>query len=330
MNHSGAVLILTHSGDYFTVDNVERALARRKVRSIRFETDRFPEEVHCSARLGPGGPHYRIQDGFEGVEAADVRAVWTRRIWAPRLAADLDPGFREACMRESLASLRAVFGCIQSARWINNPARNHAASDKATQLCAARDSGLRVPGTLISNDPARVRAFYDEMNGDVIAKMLTALSQQMDGPAPAVPTSTVRREDLDHLGLLRHCPMMFQERIPKEIELRVMYVRGTLFPGAIDARHSAAGSTDWRGATPEECRWARISVPDDVAHGLDTLMTTLGLASGAIDLIRTPSGEHVFLEVNPTGEWGMLERELDLPISEAIADALLAESTVTL
>jgi glutathione synthase/RimK-type ligase-like ATP-grasp enzyme len=124
--------------------------------------------------------------------------------------------------------------------------------------------------------------------------------------------------------------MMFQERIPKEIELRVMYVRGTLFPGAIDARHSAAGSTDWRGATPAECRWARIAVPDDVAHGLDTLMTTLGLASGAIDLIRTPSGEHVFLEVNPTGEWGMLERELDLPISEAIADALLAESTVTL
>jgi glutathione synthase/RimK-type ligase-like ATP-grasp enzyme len=223
-----------------------------------------------------------------------------------------------------------VFGCIPSARWINDPARNHAASDKATQLRAARDAGLRVPCTLISNDPARVRAFYDEMNGDVIAKMLTALSQKMDGPAPAVPTSTVRREDLDHLDLLRHCPMMFQERIPKEIELRVMYVRGTLFPGAIDARHSAAGSTDWRGATPEECCWARISVPDDVAHGLDALMTTLGLASGAIDLIRTPSGEHVFLEVNPTGEWGMLERDLDLPISEAIADALLAESTVTL
>ena len=48
-----------------------------------------------------------------------------------------------------------------------------------------------------------------------------------------------------------------------------------------------------------------------------------GLAFGAIDLIRTPEGGHVFLEVNPAGEWGMLEKELDYPIAEAIAGALL-------
>ncbi|HYP53826.1 MAG TPA: hypothetical protein VEQ42_09825 [Pyrinomonadaceae bacterium] len=52
-------------------------------------------------------------------------------------------------------------------------------------------------------------------------------------------------------------------------------------------------------------------------------MSRLGLAFGAIDLIRTPSGEHVFLEVNASGEWGMLERDLNLPVSEALADVLL-------
>ena len=52
-------------------------------------------------------------------------------------------------------------------------------------------------------------------------------------------------------------------------------------------------------------------------------MTELGLVFGAIDLICTPSGEHVFLEVNPGGEWGMLERDLGLPIADAIARALL-------
>lgn len=51
-------------------------------------------------------------------------------------------------------------------------------------------------------------------------------------------------------------------------------------------------------------------------------MSKLGLVFGAVDLICTPSGELVFLEVNPGGEWGMLERDLGLPISEAIADAL--------
>ena len=54
-------------------------------------------------------------------------------------------------------------------------------------------------------------------------------------------------------------------------------------------------------------------------------MSELGLVFGVVDLICTPGGEHVFLEVNPAGEWGMLQRDLGLPISEAIADALLEE-----
>lgn len=37
-------------------------------------------------------------------------------------------------------------------------------------------------------------------------------------------------------------------------------------------------------------------------------------------------GEHVFLEVNPCGEWGMLERTPGLPIPEAIADLLLGHA----
>jgi MvdC family ATP-grasp ribosomal peptide maturase len=326
MNHRhGAVLILTHSADHFTVENVEQALARRGVGSFRLESDRFPAEVRLSARLGPDGSRHWIEDGSAEIESQDVRAVWFRRIWSPRLDEALDPGFREACGRESLASLYAFLDGFCPTRWINDPARNQAASVKARQLRLARESGLSVPRTLITNDPRRARAFYDEMDGIVVAKLLTGISQRMEGPAPAVPTSSVRREDLDDLEALRHCPMVFQERIRKEVELRVMYVEGRLFTGSIDARLSAGGAIDWRGATPEECQWRLDSVPEDVARSLKALMRALGLASGAIDLIRTPSGEHLFLEVNPTGEWGMLERDLDLPISEALAEALLSD-----
>ncbi|MBV9211537.1 MAG: MvdC family ATP-grasp ribosomal peptide maturase, partial [Acidobacteria bacterium] len=72
-----------------------------------------------------------------------------------------------------------------------------------------------------------------------------------------------------------------------------------------------------------ECRWQKALLPVEVSKGLDALMYGLGLVFGAIDLIRTPAGEHVFLEVNPGGEWGMLERDLGLPIADAIARALL-------
>ena len=54
-------------------------------------------------------------------------------------------------------------------------------------------------------------------------------------------------------------------------------------------------------------------------------MSALALRQGAIDMIVTPAGEHVLLEVNPSGDWGMLEAELNLPIAAALADALLTE-----
>jgi uncharacterized membrane protein YjfL (UPF0719 family) len=55
-------------------------------------------------------------------------------------------------------------------------------------------------------------------------------------------------------------------------------------------------------------------------------MSELWLVFGAINLICTPAGEHVFLEVNPAGDWGMLRRDLNLPISDAIAGVLLGLS----
>ncbi|MCH8242864.1 MAG: hypothetical protein IH897_09665 [Planctomycetes bacterium] len=82
-------------------------------------------------------------------------------------------------------------------------------------------------------------------------------------------------------------------------------------------------------AEPGEVSWKNDTVPDDVLNKLRSLMKSLDLTNGAVDMIRTPDGEHVFLEINPAGEWGMLERDLKLPISEAIADALLIEGDET-
>ena len=105
--------------------------------------------------------------------------------------------------------------------------------------------------------------------------------------------------------------------------MRVAWVAGRAFVGALDASGTSRGQTDWRRVAPEECRWQKAQLPSEVASSLQALMFELGLVFGAVDLIVNPSGEHVFLEVNPGGEWGMLERDLGLPISEAIAAALL-------
>jgi D-alanine-D-alanine ligase-like ATP-grasp enzyme len=49
------------------------------------------------------------------------------------------------------------------------------------------------------------------------------------------------------------------------------------------------------------------------------LMSRLSLTYGAIDLILTPDGRYLFLEVNPNGQWLWLDDMLSLGISRAVA-----------
>jgi MvdC family ATP-grasp ribosomal peptide maturase len=318
------VLLLTHSGDYYTVDRVAQALRERGVKTFRFDTDRFPREVQLAARLGPEGLVHTVEDGAAACRAGEVRAVWARKIWLPQLDENLDPRFREMCMRECVASLQVFLDGLHDARWINERRRDAEAGNKLLQLRLAREAGLRIPRTLLTNDARQASKFFHENGGALVAKLLAPLSVSMNAASAFVYTNEVSESDLRDAGGLRHSPMVFQERIPKSLELRIAYVAGSFFVGALDASRSANGQVDWRRAAPEECQWQRDDIPQELKAQLTALMSKLQLLYGAIDIIRTPAGEHVFLEVNPGGEWGMLERDLDLPISEAIADALLA------
>ena len=317
------VLLLTHSGDFYTIDLVSQALARRGVHPIRFNTDLFPSSVKLSARAGDERPAFLFTETGEEISAAEVRAVWARKLWSPRMADDLDKSYRSMCVEESIAALEGFLDALHDARWVNDLQRQRAAENKQRQLRLAASAGLRVPRTLVTNDPAAARQFFAETDGQTVAKLLRPITVSMDAVTPFVYTSRVREEDLAGAETLRHSPMVFQELIPKAFELRVAYVAGETFAGALDASGTSRGQTDWRRVAPEECRWQKAELPSEVASGLQVLMSELGLVFGAVDSICTPAGEYVFLEVNPGGEWGMLERELGLPISEAIAEALL-------
>lgn len=320
-----AVLLLTHSADFYTVDLVAEALKRRGARPFRLNTELFPASLKLSSRLGNDRAEHLVTDAGARLSAREVRAVWARKLWTPRMASDLDERFREVCVRESVAAFEGFLDALHDARWVNDLERERAAENKQRQLRVAAGAGLRIPRTLVTNDPEAARQFFDETEGRMVAKLLRPLTVSMNADSDFVYTSRVGAEDLADAEALRHSPMVFQELIPKARELRVAWVAGEAFAGALDASGTSRGQTDWRRAGPEECRWQAAGLPAEVSGGLRSLMSGLGLVFGAIDLICTPSGEYVFLEVNPAGEWGMLERDLGLPIADAIAGALLSD-----
>ncbi|MGF1677474.1 MAG: MvdC/MvdD family ATP grasp protein, partial [Rivularia sp. (in: cyanobacteria)] len=256
------------------------------------------------------------------------QAVWMRRIWQPQISQDLAPQFQTACVREAMAALNAFWDSLREVRWVDNLHRVLAAENKLRQLRVAKEVGLVIPLTLVTNNPEEVREFFYDVGGKMVTKLLTPISYGMKSSPFFFYTSQVKEEDLLDIETLRHSPMVFQEQIPKLRELRVVYVDGSIFVGALNASSYTASTVDWRRASVKDCAWEVHELPIEIVSRIKALMASLGLMFGALDLIETPSGEYVFLEINPTGEWGMLERDLDYPISKAIANALVRERGV--
>jgi glutathione synthase/RimK-type ligase-like ATP-grasp enzyme len=318
------VLIVTHSRDNESVSAVTAAIEESGGRVFRFDTDRFPAEVQLVDRHDGGGRRLTLRDGNTSLDLADVTAVWHRRlnVAGGASSAGIDP-LRRASIGEARATVLGTIASLGVFCMDPVPIIRRAES-KALQLDIARTVGLDIPRTLITNDPGAVRAFAAECPGGMVAKMLSSFAVVENGIEKVVFTSLVSASDLDDLDGLSACPMAFQGRVPKAIELRATIVGDRVFTASVDSQMLADARIDWRreGAALETT-WREYRLPPAVKERLLLLMDQLNLNYGAADFIVTPDGRHVFLEVNPAGEFLWLEQYAGLPISRAIADILL-------
>jgi glutathione synthase/RimK-type ligase-like ATP-grasp enzyme len=161
----------------------------------------------------------------------------------------------------------------------------------------------------------------------MVTKMLSSFAVYEGGRELVVFTNRVKPEDLADLSGLSLCPATFQEAIPKALELRATVVGDRVMTASIDSQSSERAADDWRRDGLRMIQdWQPYELPREVEEKLLRLMDYFVLNYGAIDLIVTPDGRHVFLEVNPVGEFFWLERHPGLPVSEAIADVLLGRA----
>lgn len=322
MSHQANVLLLSHQHEPFCTARVAGALSARGARVLRFDTDLFPSQLRLSAQLGGRLTSPQALLLYQG-EPLVVDAVWLWRLWPAALDERLPAQQKHAAQRESMTTLHGFLDLLREAFFIDPPDVMAAAENKTRQLRVAQALGLSIPPTLITADADAARAFYAAHSGRVVAKLQTSLGHSMRGGG-GLPTRMLSLADLDALSGLSICPMIFQRYIEKAFELRVAWVDGQAFVGALDG---ARCGVDWRYESTAD--WQPHTLPVELHQKLAALMTQLGLRQGALDLIVTPRGEYVFLEVNPHGEWGMLERDLGLPIGAALADALLRRGNRT-
>ncbi len=325
MTHaSRTVLLVTKSTDNQSVALVQAALEARHARTFRLDTDLFPTEVRLALHQPRGRSTLRRED--HEVVLGELDAIWYRRAAiGEALPEDMDAQHRAAAIQESRATLQGALESLPCFT-MDRVSTVRTAEHKPRQLELASGLGLAVPRTLTTNDPEAVRAFWATCDGRVVGKMLTSFAiYDEDGREQVMFTSQVTAAELEHLDQLALSPMTFQEQIDKAVELRVTVIGERVFAAAVDSQALARARVDWRkeGARLIDA-WTPYTLPADTSAALLALAARLGLSYGAADFIVTPAGRHVFLEINPAGEWFWLDNVFGAhALSTAIAETLL-------
>ncbi|MEK7535926.1 MAG: hypothetical protein AAB590_02860 [Patescibacteria group bacterium] len=232
---------------------------------------------------------------------------------------------QQVAQSEAKACLRSFYDCIR-ATWVNHPrAVNNVEDNKLYQLSVASNVGLRTPETLITNDPDELIAFATAMGGKIAVKPLFTRLFTVDGEVSFVYTNLIDTEWIaNHKEQVRVAPVLAQRYVAKKFEVRTTVIGGRMLSCAIYSQQSKRSNIDWRRYDIDNTPHKPYSLPFDIEGQLINCMQALNLQFGAADFVVTPEGEHVFLEVNPSGQWGWVERLTGLNITGMIAEHLIS------
>jgi hypothetical protein len=255
-------------------------------------------------------------DGRETIDLSRAGTIWYRRPRLPRppvLVVDGDCAFAAAEWNAAIDGLWAT--C--PARFVSDPACQRSAS-KSRQLRVAADVGLAIPDTLITSSAADARAFVAQHGGRVIHKALTAPSDRF--------LATKRWSDADAAALddLPLAPTIFQEEVRGSIDLRITMIGERFFAADFPTSTLESPEAQWiDNRLILDFQYRKHALPADVEAGLRTLTQGLGLSFGTIDMKIDASGEYVFLEINPQGQFLYVEILTGLPLARTMAEFLM-------
>ncbi len=272
-----------------------------------FDTRRFPADMHLSLAPGEGHPGTLTLDG-RVVPLADIRSVYWRYHMGVHLPPEVqDPFLQGMLHREIESALGSLFRMLDCL-WVNSPDAIAMHAYKTYQLQLLHRAGLRIPDTLVSNDPEAVVAFYERHRGRVIYKPVRG----------GAHTETLQPADLtpDRLKELAKSPVQFQEMVDG-VDVRVYGIGQDFFAAEIRSQ-----TLDFR-ADPHAAI-VPVDLPEAVIADCRRLMEVLGLVYSGIDVRLTPQGKYVFLEGNPAPMFTHFEAQSGYPISDRLAELLMA------
>jgi ATP-GRASP peptide maturase of grasp-with-spasm system len=202
-------------------------------------------------------------------------------------------------------------------------------NNKLHNLFIAQKIGLKIPNTLITNTKEDLLKFYGECNGKVINKPinhghLSLIDSESNVKYISPGTYVLEKEQIDALsdsfGL-----SLFQNLIEKEIEIRVFQLKDKLYPMAIFSQNDEQTKIDFRNYNNiKPNRNTPFKLPIGIEKKILKLVQTLSFNTSSLDMILDTNGNYIFLEINPTGQFGWVSKNCNYYLEKKIAESCLS------
>lgn len=259
------------------------------------------------------------------MSAEDISVIWYRKPEKPKAHPALtDPSAIDCSEKEYGELLRSFFGFFPRAKWVNDYWQMQKYGIKANQMWIAKEVGLTVPETVLTNDITVVQELGSR-HAEIITKSIYYAGFGWGGKQYGCFTYVLSPDELGGLTSedLAYSPAMFQQRITKAQELRVTVIGDVVIACEIQTQPNTLENIDWRIDNIEEVPHKLVELPEVIGSRLKKMLSIMGLNFGAFDLIVDETGTYYFIEVNPNGQYYWVEILTGAPLTEAMVSLIL-------
>lgn len=319
------ILLLSNDGD-LSCDIVQNWLSDLSYPWMRLNAfDLLKSKVDIS--LTQSG-EYKITIDGNLFPLQDINAVWYRKFGFFRCSDSylrlieknkLDDIALSFIVKEFATVLDTICDALRHKNWLTDP--NQLVSNKIKILKAAQECDLLIPHTYITNHSDHLEDFCE----DLISKSIydpTIASWGKENRS-MMYTTKISNRDINNLPPL-FLPSMVQNLVDKKLEIRTFFLDGECYSMAIFSQNDQTTKYDFRcynWVRPNRCVPYKLDTQTE--RKIIRLMNKIGLNCGSLDFIMDKNGCLYFLEVNPTGQFGMVDFPCNYNLHKKVAEKLI-------
>lgn len=182
----------------------------------------------------------------------------------------------------------------------------------------ARQCGLQVPKFAVVTNMNEVY-HYCNLWGHCVSKAISnGLYNEVNLKRFYTYTELINPEDLE--PDVNIFPSLISECIEKAYEIRSFYLAGDFYSMSIFSQSDELTKIDFRKYANN--RNEPFELPAIIKNKTKKLFDMIGINTGSVDYMVNTTGDFIFLEINPVGQYGMTDYPCNFELDYRIANYL--------